>query len=332
MDRTVESTNQIRNLKPIEILVTHLRTFRNSDPPALAELWNKALVGLVWGSAALPLSPHELDQEVMGKLCFDPRGLIVAERDGRVVGWAHAVFGPDRVEEDVHQVSRQMGAVAMLVVDPEADDGLVGFQLLAEGERYLKDRGATVLYAGGQSPLNPFYWGLYGGSEWAGILGSHHAFEQLVSQAGYQAVSDTILLESQLNRYVDPRVPRWALLRRQTRLEIRDDPPPSAPWNEMAIGSFFPVRFELVNKSDDRVLARATTWDMEWFSRQDDRPRIGLIEFSVEPEHRRQGLGKLLVSEILQTAKSGRRDCRASNPRHESCGDWALRSHGFYEN
>lgn len=100
----------------------------------------------------------------------------------------------------------------------------------------------------------------------------------------------------------------------------------------MAIGSFFPVRFELVNKSDDRVLARATTWDMEWFSRQDDRPRIGLIEFSVEPEHRRQGLGKLLVSEILQTAKSGRRDCRASNPRHESCGDWALRSHGFYEN
>ena len=58
----------------------------------------------------------------------------------------------------------------MLVVEPGPDDPALETGLIAEAERLPPPRGATVLYAGGQFPLNPFYWGIYGGSEWAGIL------------------------------------------------------------------------------------------------------------------------------------------------------------------
>ena len=161
--------------------MTRFRPFRNGDPPALADLWNR---GLPPRGVARPLGPHEFDAFVVGKLHFDAAGLIVAERDGRVVG-----FVPRRLRTRLqpagpsHQLCCEMGTVAMLVVDPDANDRDLECGLLVAAEEYLRARGATVVYAGGQYPLNPFYWGIYGGSEWAGILSSHAAFHRAV-QAG----------------------------------------------------------------------------------------------------------------------------------------------------
>ena len=42
---------------------------------------------------------------------------------------------------------------------------------------------------------------------------------------------------------------------------------------------------------------------MGWFSREDERTRIGLINLEVAPEHRRKGFGRFLVSEILRRAR-----------------------------
>ncbi len=64
----------------------------------------------------------------------------------------------------------------MLVVDPDRDDEALERGLIETAEAYLRERGASVIYAGGQAPVNPFYWGIYGGSECAGILSSHVAF------------------------------------------------------------------------------------------------------------------------------------------------------------
>ena len=58
----------------------------------------------------------------------------------------------------------------MIIVAPEEQDGPLGEQLLAASEDYLRQRGAKLLYAGCVKPLNPFYRGLYGGSEMPGTL------------------------------------------------------------------------------------------------------------------------------------------------------------------
>jgi ribosomal protein S18 acetylase RimI-like enzyme len=280
--------------------VIRYRPYRNGDSPALADLWNR---GLPDRGVVCPLNVHEFDALVMGKLGFEARGLIVAEREGRVVGFAHAGFGPRESLGPSHRFDPQLGTVAMLVTEPGTDDPELDRGLFLEAERYLRRRGATVFYAGAQYPLNPFYWGLYGGSEFSGILGRHTGFLRAADRAGYQPVATTILMEAELSR-PEPRDPRTPLLRRQVRLEIEEDAMPAGWWESLAIGLFRPTAFRLLEKADDRPVARATTWDIAAGSGVcDGRSRLGLVDMEVEPARRRQGFGRLLVAEILRHAR-----------------------------
>ena len=51
---------------------------------------------------------HELDTHALGTVNFDSAGLIVAERDGRIVGFVHAGFGPDLPVESTRRLSSAM--------------------------------------------------------------------------------------------------------------------------------------------------------------------------------------------------------------------------------
>ena len=98
-----------------------------------------------------PLRVHELDTHALGTVNFEAAGLIVAEIDGRIVGFVHAGFGPDLPVESTRpfQLCHELGTIAMLVVEPALDDpGLVA-GLIAAAELYLRSRGAKVIYAGG---------------------------------------------------------------------------------------------------------------------------------------------------------------------------------------
>ncbi len=284
--------------------MTHFRSFRNTDTAALAALWNRGVLG---GSIARPLTVHEFEARVVGNPLFDAQGLTVAVSNDRPVGFAHAGFGPDA--EDLGPkprpltLSHDLGTVGMLVVEPCNDDPEIEAELLARSEGYLIERGASVIYAGGQFPLNPFYWGVYGGSEWAGILASHVPFLRAVSRAGYEPVSETILLEADLAR-PELRDPRGVLMRRVTRVEVVEDALPATWWHALAIGDFRPTTYRLLSKANEQEYVRASTWDMTWFGRRDGRARIGLIDMEVNADHRRKGYGRHLVNEILRVARA----------------------------
>lgn len=279
--------------------MTNFRAFRNGDSPALAALWNR---GIPEQGAARPLSGHEFDSQVVSKLNFDANGLIVAERDGRILGFVHAGFGPDEPVGPPSGLNYGIGTIAMLVVDPELEDAEFETHLVLAAERYLRRFGAKVIYAGGQFPLNPFYWGIYGGSEYAGILVSHLGFVRAILRAGYEPVSETVLMEADLHR-PEVREPRSPLIRRVARVEVVEDSLPHNWWEALAIGNYRPTNFQLLAKADDRLLAQATTWDMSWFGRRDHRLRLGLIAMGVDPEHRRKGYGRHLVAEILRRSR-----------------------------
>jgi hypothetical protein len=135
--------------------VTRLRAFRNSDPPALARLWNHAVPGTL---GAHPLRVHELDTHAWGTTNFEHSGLIVAERDGRIVGFVHAGFGPELPVDAARPLesSHEMGTVSMLIVEQGLDDPVMVADLIRAAEDYLRTRGAKVLYAGALFPLNPW--------------------------------------------------------------------------------------------------------------------------------------------------------------------------------
>lgn len=249
------------------------------------------------------MTSHEFDSHVASKLNFDANGLIVAEREGRVVGFVHAGFGPDEPIGAANRLNYGLGTIAMLIVEPGPDDQELETGLIHAAEHYLRSRGARVIYAGGQFPLNPFYWGLYGGSEFAGILSTHHSFINAVVRAGYEPVSETVLMEADLDQ-PEVRDPRSPLIRRVARVEVDEDALPDNWWEAIAIGNDRPTCFQLLAKADDRELARATTWDMNGFSRRDNRLRIGLIAMGVDPAHRRKGYGRHLVAEILRRSRT----------------------------
>ena len=230
--------------------------------------------------------------------------MIVAEADdGRPLGFVHAGFGPAEAGSKPRAVDTELGTIAMLVVDPELTDETLERGLIEAAEAYLRGRGAKVLYAGGQAPLNPFYWGVYGGSEFAGIPSSHVAFHRAVFRSGYEPTSTTVLLQADLSA-AEPRDPKGVILRRQTRIEILDDACPDDWWESVAIGLFRPTTYRLRSKTDDRVLAHAGTWEMAGFGRIDGRVHLGLIDVETAADFRRQGFGRHLVGEIMKKARS----------------------------
>ena len=175
--------------------MTRFRPFRNSDPPALAELWNLAVPRT---ATAHPLRVHELDSQAWGTAIFEAAGLIVAEREGRIVGFVHAGFGPDvPVSSDPPlRLSHEVGTVAMLFVEPGPDDQKSPWACSPRPRITSGPAGPRCCMRGGLFPLNPFYWGVYGGSEGTGILSGHQAFHRAVVARGYVPASMTVLLEA----------------------------------------------------------------------------------------------------------------------------------------
>ena len=303
------------------------RAYRNGDSPALADLWNRATPER---GAVRPLSVHEFDALAIGRLHFEAAGLIVAERGGHVVGFAHAGFGPEQPVGRSHRLDTSMGTVAMVILEPGLDDPGLERDLVFEAERYLRRRGACVFYAGGQAPLNPTYWGIYGGSEFSGILDSHISFRRVVETAGYEPAATTVIFEIDLIRG-EPKDARAPLFRRQFRLEVIEDVLPNGWWQALAIGLFRPTAFRLIEKPTNQVVAHAITWDIpSGYGMGDGRTRTGLIDVGVASDQRRRGYGRHLVSEILRHVRTRSTDAVVVQTSSQNVPALALyRSLGF---
>lgn len=278
----------------------HYRPFRNTDPPLLAAIWNQAVPE---HSSVRPARVHELDEHAFGSALFDREGLIVADRDGRIAGFVHAGFGPDSpIADRPFQVNPAMGAIVMLAVAPGKGADEVARGLVVEAERYLRSRGAKVIYGGGQFPLNPFYWGLYSGAEASGAPSGHGLFVEALRSLGYQPVSEAVHLRFDLTQQ-EPRDPRAAILRRQAAVEFIEDAPPSNWWENLALSEFHLSLARLNARADGAELARARTWDMTWFGRVDGRARLGIFDVFVPPDQRRKGFARFLLSEVFRQAR-----------------------------
>ncbi|HEY2827828.1 MAG TPA: GNAT family N-acetyltransferase [Pirellulales bacterium] len=272
------------------------RSFRNSDPPHLAEIWRtrSGLRGYVQ-----PMTATLLDRFVFSKPYFDQAGLVVAMDGERAVGFAHAGFGP---VDDESAVSTEIGSSILTVVVPHADDAAIAADLIARCEAYLRDRGAKILYGGGIRPLNAFYVGLYGGSELPGILDSDAQHQDFFRAAGYREIDRTVVLHRELASF-RPIVDRQQMqLRRRIRVECTCDPPLRSWWEACTLGDFTRLQYRLFFGTETEPAAIATLIDMETFSHTWGARTAGLIDVLVSEPHRRQGMGVSLIGEILRQA------------------------------
>lgn len=268
------------------------RSFRNEDPPELVRLWNSA----VEGRAARPIHVDTLESLVLARPYFDPRGLILALDEGRPVGYVHAGFGCASSQD---RLDFTLGVVSAILVNPDCRRRGIGRELLRRAEQYLGACGAQVVYAGGMSPLNPFYLGLYGGSELPGFLDSSQRARPFLEACGYRGVDHCTVLQVSLTAPCKMVDVRFLRIRRSSLIE--EDGPARRSWCwACTMGLFEQRHFRLLAKGDRRQLAKATAWDMHHLGRSRGEQTAGLVDVEVAEDVRGQGMGKFLVNEVLQ--------------------------------
>ena len=274
------------------------RPFCNGDSPAIAEIWcsHRPLRGL-----AQPMSALVLEERVLSKPYFEREGLIVAEDQGQIVGFVHAGFGPT---DDLSALSTEIGVTCLLMVSAHPSRETIADQLLAQAELYLRRNGAKVLYGGGIFPLNPFYLGLYGGSELPGVLASDHELASLFQRCGYREIDRSVILHADLASF-RPVVDRLQMrVRRNFRVDATFDPPADSWWEACCSSPAEQTLYQLVPTRGGPACGRVSAWNIEPLSRSWGVRAAGLVQVGVDEAVRGQGLATHLLGETMRQLRS----------------------------
>lgn len=275
-------------------LVIRYRRFRNDDPPKLVEVWNEVFTGR--GSYKLH-GTSQLEKCAFAKPYFDPDGFVVAEENGRVVGFGHAGFGPNNTELTI---STNLGVLCSIGVTASHRRRGIGTKLLESCEKYLRKKGARTLFAGPMRPLSPFYFGLYGGSELPGFLNTDRDAAPFLESHNYFPWDTCFVFQRKLDQPINVPDPRFAALRRRFELRVVPRVAVGTWWHESVVGLIEPVEFRLEEKYTGATAVRATVWEMDGFSARYKQPMVGIYDIQVHESLRRQGLGKLFMTQVLQ--------------------------------
>jgi GNAT superfamily N-acetyltransferase len=281
------------------------RTFRNSDPPAIRELWNDRAQharGCAWLSGC-----DHLEQFIFSKPYFDRNGLIVALEGKEMVGFCLSGFASD---ESGEVLDRDRGAICLLVVHEEHRRQGIGRELVRLSRDYLSSHGAKEQFLGAMPNVNPFGLGIYGGADSPGILQSDQDMVAFAQALGCEPVEHVLVmqlnLESEIEKIEDARLP---LLRRTARIYSESFPEMDTWWQAATVGSTFCYRYDLVIEQDrdtEIPVGAAIVWDMDTFSTAWNVRAFGFSDFFIEPAFRRKGYAKLFMQSILKHLRDNR--------------------------
>jgi ribosomal protein S18 acetylase RimI-like enzyme len=266
--------------------------FRNDDPPRLADAWRATDLG---PAALQPMTSAALEAAVFSKPYFDRRGLIVARDGDRLVGFAHAAFGPNA---DRSLLDHSLGTTLLVVVPPHEHRRAIEDGLLAGCEAYLRTQGATSIRGGGTPDLGGFYLGLYGGSDLPGILDSSPGMQAVFLRNGYTPAERIAVLRRPLAGFRPPVNRLQLAIRRATSLRAIDEPARRTWWEAATTTGIALRRYELRGEADG-LLGSASFWDVQPLAAAWGVNLAGLIRVDIEGTRRRQGLANYLVAEAL---------------------------------
>ncbi len=270
------------------------RSFRNTDPPHVLRLWQSCNLGR---GAALGLTADQLDDLTFAQPYFDGNGLILACDEERVVGFVHAGFGP---QDGPLQLCREEGVICAVMVDPAYRRQGIGRRLVELAEAYLRDSGAQVFQAGAAPPCDPFYFGLYGGSQPAGFLESDPDAKPFFEKLGYQPSARHIVLQRNFRETSDPVGLRLMAIRRATKLVALEADGPRSWWWQTRPGRLDTIELGLIPKSGGDPFAAVTVIGLDlYIPRWQIRP-IGLIDLQIAKAHQGQGYEQALIVEVCR--------------------------------
>lgn len=228
---------------------------------------------------------------------FDRDGLILAvdEETKDVVGMVHAGFGPNEAHSDI---DHGVGVICLVLVRPDFRRLGVGRELVRRAEEYLTSRGAETLFAGPAAPFDPFYVGLYGGSQPSGFLESDPDAAPFATAVGYEPVERFAVMQRDLQSGRDPMSFKVVTIRRKTELGMAGAPENPTWWWMTRYGRLDSLRFLLVPKTGGAPLAGVTVLGLDLYLPKWQERVIGLTDLTVPEDQRRKGYGQALLLEL----------------------------------
>lgn len=273
------------------------RKFRNSDPPELVRLWNVSYLGR---GVAAPITCDIFDTAALVHTYFDPQGLIVAEQQGKLLGFVHVGFGVNAEHADLDHTQ---AVVCAIVVDPQARNSRIGCRLLEQAEKYARSKGATDLYAGPSPGRDPFYTGIYGGCRPSGFLESHTSLHPFLQSFGFSEYEKHGIFQKNLQTSRDPVNFRLMNIRRKMEIELTDQPFNVDWWWMIRMGRYDYLRFELRQKNGVEPVAGISVIGLDFYIPAWNERAVGLLDLFVEEDQRRKGYAQALLIEIGRRLK-----------------------------
>ena len=198
-----------------------IRSFRNTDPPKIVEIWRQFF--LAEPQKVLPLSLSAFSENVLDQPFFDGRSFFLAFDDGFPVGFAHASLGPNRNKSDL---SSETGVIHLMMTVPlYPDRAELSRRLLEHCENYLRSNGVKVIFGGAPRSCASFYTGLYGGSEPIGIYESDEALIAAYLDFGYHVRHNVFRYACDLSHFQVPFTPKSVGWRRKLTVNYTNEPP-----------------------------------------------------------------------------------------------------------
>jgi ribosomal protein S18 acetylase RimI-like enzyme len=185
------------------------------------------------------------------------------------------------------------------------DDHTLARRLLDASESYLRDRGAKVFYAGCISPLNPFYLGLYGGSELPGIMQSDAVSVQLFQSAGYQEIDRVVMMECSLPSFRAPVDRQQLQNRRRFCVELETDTGHRNWWDACSGPISESARFVVFPAEGGPPAGSVVFWIMEPLSTSYGQSTAGLTQLTINEPFQRKGLATFLNAEAMRQLQMG---------------------------
>jgi ribosomal protein S18 acetylase RimI-like enzyme len=269
------------------------RPFRNTDPPALCEVWRSQPPRRGLTSS---LTPILLDRYVYSKPYFDRFGLIVAEDDERIIGFAHVGFGAEITDGG----QPQQGVVSMLMTLPTHESNDLAGELLKYAEDYMRSRGAVESTAIGNAEHCPYYLGFYGGSGLPGVLQSDMLLHDAFTAHGYERRGECVVWQRQIATYHPPIDRKLMQVRRQCAVEPQIDPPPKNWWDACMFACHDLTRFSIRQRTNGVSVGDAIFWEMEPLASSWGVHATGMVKIEVHPDYRRLGYATFLLGEALR--------------------------------
>ena len=270
------------------------RSYHNSDPPRLHQLWHSCALGR---NAAEGFSCDVFELFACSPPYFDRKGLIVALDGDRIVGYVHASFAVNAEETGLNTKD---GIISAIMVHPDFRRCRIGTELIRLAEEYLRSKGAESIEAGGGKNRNGFYCGIYGGLEPSGFCATVAPWKEFMFSCGYGPGDETFVMRRDLLQSRDPVNAKLLRHRRHLNLVITDRPSKQSWWWFVRFGHLDSLRFELQEKANQEVVASGQIIGMDLFIPKWGVRSVGIREIFVPENQRRHGYAQALVLEICR--------------------------------